>query len=906
MASNSTNKRGSDGIGETSEFKRTRTDTDDDNWQHVLLFMKRIPGAIPGQDIPDEQLSTLLSAVIRSDDLACPKHTALLGKSVGELKSLIESYPEVKSGLQEGWRIKSFEKIRQSATSKAWALDYKGNHAQVLLDTITEILKDVLHAPYLDIVQSSGAGKSRCIYELGNYLPLISVNLREAEDKTGYPARDDHICQFLVPRDSFAKRPEKKRRCAAFLAGVFKASHDIIEQAKLTNLDPEKWRGLLDQEKKKFDAHAEQFATTLWVYIPLRYHKWTNINNMQKDTSLRTHLDVLTRWVIPAIETFSSCFKGAPRLLLGIDDCHTLIKPHGRGGEEQCHMYDALCSVLHDLQGKNIFVIFMSTHSNLRLIAPNMGQRKSGRASILEAPTYTMQYAPYVSFPFDVYDGGPIINEDELTLTEVCKVEFLCRFGRPLWYTRWESGDDGIKRRIINFAMLKLNGSASLQNISKGAQFAALSIRYQLAFEPDRRAPNATTESYQKALNHEMIQVSSHMRVVHSVPEHREFMRTGTPSEPILAEAAGQLLQKENQVQCLVAALSPLVGQGDREQLAARLLFNLAHDATTSALESDSVENPVYARSIPFLDFFRNLFAEQWFETIANSTPVGEDNRSFKDAFKDCYVHFTHWAKLADASYITTEALWKGLARGVAWQCCDNAPGIGMVIPLLMGKESKLGCGTVTALFVQIEDRSKAQIVTLRKDFASILFEGGKQHPFIFLTMQLGARLSEAQQLRKTAAPAANDKVTHSQKNTNDAKNTPGKVVAQSKTRRTTSNCNRYDISAIGCSPRTYQVIKDEDKDHWQRLLASGTLEEEHPYKGQDHTDLLLQSKPFFLKSSFGWGANKADLDKMETDQHTEELDPLEAFDEGDVTIGGVWESEETSIAKGEQSSYES
>ncbi|KAF7981349.1 hypothetical protein HWV62_33801 [Athelia sp. TMB] len=898
MASSSANKQGSDGIGETSEFKRTRADADDDHWQLVSLFMKKIPGVILGQDIPDEYLSTLLSAIIRSDDLVYPKHTALLGKGAGELKSLIESHPEVKSGLQEGWRIKSFEKIRQSAvlqtddlstTSKAWALDYKGNHAQVLLDTITEILKDVLHAPYLDIVQSSGAGKSRCIYELGNYLPLISVNLREAEDKTGYPARDDHICQFLVPRDSFAKRPEKKRRCAVFLAGVFKASNDIIEQAKLTNLDPGEWRDLLDQEKKKFDAHAEQFATTLW-----------------KDTSLRTHLDVLTRWVIPAIETFSSCFKGAPRLLLGIDDCHTLIKPHRRDGEEQYHMYNALCSVLHDLRGKNIFVIFMSTHSNLRLIAPNMGQQKSGRASVPEAPAYTMQYAPYVSFPFDVYDGGPIINEDELTLTEVCKVEFLCRFGRPLWYTRWESGDDGIKRRIINFAMLKLNGFVSLQNISKGAKFAALSIRYQLDFEPDRRAPNATTESYQSALNHEMIQVSSHMRVVHSVPEHREFMRTGTPSEPILAEAAGQLLQKENQVQCLVAALNPLVGQRDRGQLAARLLFNLAHDATTSALESDSVENPVYARPIPFLDFFRNLFAEKWFETIANSTPVGEDNRSFKDAFKDCYVHFTHWAKLADASYITTEALWKGLARGVAWQCCDNAPGIDMVIPLLMGKESKLGCGTVTALFVQIEDRSKAQIVTLRKDFASILFKGGGRHPFIFLTMQLGARLSEVQQLRKTAAQAANKKVAHSQKDTNDANNTPGKVVAQIKTRRTTSNHNRYDISAIGCSPRTYQVIKDEDKDHWQRFLASGTLKEEHPYKGQEQTDLLLQSKPFFLKSSFGWGANKADLKKMETDLHTEQLDPLEVFNEGDVTIGGVWESEETSIAKGEQSSYES
>ena len=36
--------------------------------------------------------------------------------------------------------------------------------------------------------------------------------------------------------------------------------------------------------------------------------------------------------------------------------------------------------------------------------------------------------------------------------------------------------------------------------------------------------------------------VQSHMRVIYSIPQHRCYMRTGTPSEPILAEAAAQAM----------------------------------------------------------------------------------------------------------------------------------------------------------------------------------------------------------------------------------------------------------------------------------------------------------------------------------------------------------------------------
>lgn len=68
--------------------------------------MEVTPGVIEGQEMPNDQLHTLLSAVIRVEiDLPYSEHlrvSALPGKGDNELKNLIEGHPDVKSDLQEG------------------------------------------------------------------------------------------------------------------------------------------------------------------------------------------------------------------------------------------------------------------------------------------------------------------------------------------------------------------------------------------------------------------------------------------------------------------------------------------------------------------------------------------------------------------------------------------------------------------------------------------------------------------------------------------------------------------------------------------------------------------------------------------------------------------------------------
>jgi hypothetical protein len=84
---------------------------------------------------------------------------------------------------------------------------------------------------------------------------------------------------------------------------------------------------------------------------------------------------------------------------------------------------------------------------------------------------------------------------------------------------------------MIDFAKMKLKKGGIL---SEDARIAAASIRIIVDFDPTMKSPRAREEKL----------VESYMRVVFAVPDHLQFMHCGTPSEPLLGEAAAQLLNQ--------------------------------------------------------------------------------------------------------------------------------------------------------------------------------------------------------------------------------------------------------------------------------------------------------------------------------------------------------------------------
>jgi hypothetical protein len=146
----------------------------------------------------------------------------------------------------------------------------------------------------------------------------------------------------------------------------------------------------------------------------------------------------------------------------------------------------------------------------------------------------------------------------------------------PRWWTYWQSNSEvnlsnkSADDDLIRFAMEKLNHDWKDKPQTDAARLAVLSTCLLLEFEPHQIVTAQLAKEKQ---------VASHMRIVYSVPHHREYMRSGNPSEPILAEVAAKLHANwglEESLHYLVRIVGPLVGKKERGKLAARFLLILA------------------------------------------------------------------------------------------------------------------------------------------------------------------------------------------------------------------------------------------------------------------------------------------------------------------------------------------
>ncbi|KZP12543.1 hypothetical protein FIBSPDRAFT_898057 [Athelia psychrophila] len=194
--------------------------------------------------------------------------------------------------------------------------------------------------------------------------------------------------------------------------GVFVATSSTIPDENWTGLDFLTWHSLLDEKKETFNKCAAKSANELFELLCADWDMVTNV------------IDILA---IPAIKKFSSHFKSGPQLLLAIDKCHPLTVPQPSPGCDPYHCY------WHPPQMVDDSIINIVGGS----ITLNVGEQKSGRVSDPGALYNLKQHAPYILFPFDLYNAGLIITEEKKTLSEMSDIRFLCCFGCSLWYTCW-------------------------------------------------------------------------------------------------------------------------------------------------------------------------------------------------------------------------------------------------------------------------------------------------------------------------------------------------------------------------------------------------------------------------------------------------------------------------------------
>ncbi len=192
------------------------------------------------------------------------------------------------------------------------------------------------------------------------------------------------------------------------------------------------------------------------------------------------------------------------------------------------------------------------------------------------------------------------------------------------------------------------------------------------------------------------------MRLCLAVTTGFERLITIAGSEPLLAEAASQLMHESrtNPVRHL-ANHSDLncVDRGWRGELVAAMIIMQARD-TASRNER---------RWVSVCDFMEALLLPDKYEDLQSSGPTfwrKREDRPFSETFQDYAMWFNHVIRIEDGDMISTELLWRFITRGAMIMCRHNQTGIDIVLPVC-AREGNLSGDSVTAIIIQVKNAKR-------------------------------------------------------------------------------------------------------------------------------------------------------------------------------------------------------
>jgi len=447
---------------------------------------------------------------------------------------------------------------------------------------------------------------------------------------------------------------------------------------------------------------------------------------------------------------------------------------------------------------------------------------------------------------------------------------------------------------VMELARAKLVASRDidgpLDKVSDTRRMAVLDVQLSLDYEPRR----------EKVRIEEAALVESHMRIVYSVPADREYLRSGYPSEPLLAEAAARQLWTWRTQDPFVAVdtLTDILKTGllDRGELGELTGRQLLLDAYHRAVESEQSSHldkmpPNFSAGCRFLTFMEMLISEQYVEMVLNSVPDNVGGVSFREAFKDAKICFTHFGKMADATGVTSTAAWVAFVRHMAIMARNGQDNLDCILPVLLW-DTKLCEHVVTGVLIQF--RRRKQKSTIAKSIineADIDFfpkakasrkctHGPVEHtysyrPYVCLVMEMGVQVKPHGGAKKsTKIGSGGESYTRPQTpppmGQRSQPTTPSRIEIPSygQKHHTTKGHARYSIFIYGCSPTVYRGIDDAHKATYAHLLNSRDFFAEHPRQDLQTLAAVRKMKPV-------WSGGKDCYHWVERDEilHADEVD---------------------------------
>ncbi|KAI0267363.1 hypothetical protein BC834DRAFT_968877 [Gloeopeniophorella convolvens] len=764
---------------------------------------------------------------------------------------------------------------------RAWEVEYQGDRAKLLFETVCEMMEhrrekiDTAYVNVAAVFQSSGYGKSRMVDEHAKFVFTYPFNLQSSREmKLGvtFPLPEKTVREyFLLPRNG---ELDVRLAYLAFFTELFNSAASLLQDhlsgsrggSKFTK-PPELalwWHDYLglDTNRQQFYASVVRNSKRS---IEQGWGNWPRAGVAHESPLVGTAPIVDGSQAAQAaffhlIEALSSAIledeNDPVKVIIYFDEAHELATTvpdplpifvdadHRLPDDTDRLLIDILCSTLDMFMLDPMMVLLLSNTSSLEEYLPLRDMAPSAR----RIPGKTIYHAPITELPFDCYPSFPL-DGSAYTLADISKLGYLARFGRPLFWSLMHDGGMS-DAEVLTFAKRKLL-PASSKEPSIEAQTAVIDLLIMLEYAPLQ--PEA--ESLQKKL------IASHMRTVASISQDRRTIYSGYPSEPLLAEAASNLLEQWRMTtpEIVTRLISEhhsdgLLDLGDAGELAARILFILGYQTACrrELLEAnDFRENSstYFSGGCKLKTFLECTFVNAPLMLAAKPDNIVIDSAvpSLESALGNAIVRFTHFSKW-DKNGTSCFDAHSAFLRGTAIVCKSNQKSVDIIVPILVRTDGKACPHVITALLIQAKRRTKrGSPNAVAIDEADIDFfpkeptlcqccQGSLTSssltmptlPYISLVLDLGV-----EHTRRYIHLASPPRKTKPELYVSSA---PQSLATRSQDAPQSQRVHpRYAIYIGACSPTQFYEVTPTTQGRYRQLLRPGHTFRDHPRQGRAH-----------------------------------------------------------------------
>ena len=582
------------------------------------------------------------------------------------------------------------------------------------------------YAPYSAICQSSGFGKTRACFSLRDDFYVVYCCLRPEESNSGYPPRS-------CIADYFTKIYTNETILENFLIDYFNL---FIEN--------------LNKDESFYSQFKNGFSNELKALIDEISPKNGTKNNNNSKTIEKKSIYI---------------YKQTKPLVFIFDEASSLL-----GKESRSSNYFLLRKILTE-SPENVFTLFLDTFSVLSRFMPVSYQDPSLRRSYKNRKVFD----PIYLLPtWDAYaDYDSITN-----IKESIKIENVCKFGRVLWASLYQSylkDKDKLENKIKKRFLVEL----ACDKIIGGKAFAERKydeLDYLAILSTRIGAINTKLVSINQKLVAEKMAVCTYV----DIDENR--FEIDYPSEPILADAGANHLSFDAFASCIKhlqnCVSTSIVSQGEVGEAIAKLILIRAMDKACYKSNTSICDSLFILKYIQVGEFLTSLYGKckenkncgknnknEWFcdqdKCIINMIirQYGNDS-NYAQKLLNAYMNFNHFSRAN--CYLDKIDFKKVIKRCAAIHCKHGETAIDLVIPISLNLEN---FDEISAILIQVKLNSHPGVVSYLDAFDNIEFDkiiNRTLNPYLLIYMQLGCPIKSSsfivKPLDKTISNSKQDK----------------------------------------------------------------------------------------------------------------------------------------------------